>query len=480
MTVTAEPRTSDTATLKAAGQDRTIKRERRRRGAAFGLLVSAQLVVMLDTSIVNVALPSIQADLTLSPAALTWVVNAYVLTFGGLLLLSGRAADLFGRRRMFTFGSGLFTVGTLLAAGAVNEHMLVAGRIIQGAGAAALSPAAMSLLLLTFPGPARAKAMSAWGAASAVGGATGVFLGGLLTATFGWSAVFLVTVPVSLASIVLARRVLEEPTTASRHRFDVPGAAAITGAVVALVRGALGAAGGEWTSRPVLSSFAAAAALTAVFIYLERRATEPLVPLDLFGSRVLSTGVCLAVLGGAARASSFVLVALYLQQALHMAPGAAGLSMVPTSVTGFVASLTVLPRAIKAFGPRRTLVIGLLILAGGQLWLASQQGGGYPFGVLPGLLLVAIGVALSFTPTTMVIASSVPDTRTGLASGLAGSATQVGAALGTAAFTAVGMAVSASSAGVLNASGFTAAFTAAALVSLVTALLGGTIARGVR
>jgi MFS family permease len=322
--------------------------------------------------------------------------------------------------------------------------------------------------------------MSAWGAASAVGGATGVFLGGILTGTFGWSAVFLVTVPFSLAFIALARRVLDETSTGTRHRFDAPGAAAITGAVIALVHGALGAADGQWTSTSVLASFAAFAALTAAFIHIERHTAEPLVPLELFRSRILSTGVGLAVLGGAARASSFVLVALYLQQALHMAPRQAGLSMVPTSVTGFVVSLAFLPRVLRVLGPRRTLVAGLVVLAAGHLWLAyGPHGAGYPVAVLPGLLLVAVGVALSFTPTTMVIASSVPETHTGLASGLAGSATQVGAALGTAVFTAIGIAVSGSAAsgGTLNTSGFTAAFTAAAVVALATAALGCTVAR---
>ena len=196
---------------------------RHRRSVALGLLVSAQFVVMLDTSIVNVALPSIQADLGLGPTGITWVVNAYVLTFGSLLLMSGRAADLFGRRRMFVAGSTLFAAGTLLAAGAANPTMLVAGRIIQGTGAAALSPAAMSLLLLTFPGPARARAMSIWGAASGLGGATGVFAGGLLAGTFGWSSVFLVTVPVSLAAVLL-------PGTCSR-RVRVASDASSTGAV---------------------------------------------------------------------------------------------------------------------------------------------------------------------------------------------------------------------------------------------------------
>jgi MFS family permease len=193
-----------------------------RRWVALGLLVCAQFVVMLDTSIVNVALPSIQADLHLSSTAVTWVVNAYVLAFGGLLLLSGRAADLFGRRRMFVTGSAAFTAGTLLAAFASNPTLLIGARVIQGIGAAALSPAAMSLLLLTFPGPARARAMSIWGAASGLGGATGIFLGGVLAGTFRWSSVFLITVPVSVAAS-------SSPGRCSRRERAAP-AAGSTGA----------------------------------------------------------------------------------------------------------------------------------------------------------------------------------------------------------------------------------------------------------
>jgi MFS family permease len=351
----------------------------KRRSLALGLLVSAQFMVMLDTSIVNVALPSIQSDLALGPAGVAWVVNAYVLAFGGLLVLSGRVADLFGRRRMFIGGSALFTLGTLVAAAAANQWMLLGGRVIQGAGAAALSPAAMSLLLLTVPGPARARAMSLWGAASAVGGATGVFLGGLLTGALGWQAVFLVTVPIS-----------------------------VSGAVVALVHGALGLAENGVTTSTVVS-LGIAAALVGAFITIERRAPEPLVPLDLFGHGVVSTGV---------------------------------------------------------------------VLAAGHLWLAyAPTGAGYTVAVLPGLFLVATGVAFSFTPTTMVIAGAMPDAHAGLASGLAGSATQVGSALGTSVFTAVGIAVAGTAAGTLGSSGFTAAFTAAAVVSLATAGLGCTLVR---
>lgn len=442
--------------------------DRRRRRGALGLLVSAQFVVMLDTSIVNVALPSMQADLALAPGALAWVVNAYVLTFGGLLLLFGRVADLVGRRRMFAVGSALFTVGTLLAACASTEWLLVAGRVVQGAGAAALSPAAMSLLLVTFPGEQRARAMSLWGTASTVGGATGVLAGGLLAGTFGWPSVFLVTVPATVAAVVLAPRWLDDTPRGVRRHFDAAGAVTVTAAVVALVHSALGVV--EHGSSPsVLAGFAVAAVLSGAFVVAERRARDPLVPLELFGARGMSTGVALAVLGGSARASTFVLVALYLQQALAMSPERAGLAMVPTSVAGFVVSLTLLPAVLRRVGPARSLVAGLVVLAAGHLWLAQAPAPhGYAIAVLPGLLLVATGVALSFTPTTMVIASATPASHSGLASGLAASATQVGAALGTASFTAVAFA----------SGGFSAAFTAAAVVAVATALLGTTIARG--
>ncbi|MBJ7358708.1 MFS transporter [Nocardioides sp.] len=441
---------------------------RRRRTAALAALVSAQFVVMLDTSIVNVALPSIQADLGLDATSLSWVVNAYVVTFGGLLLLFGRVADLLGRRRVFTAGSAVFTVGTLLAAAANHESVLVAGRIVQGAGAAALAPAAMALLLVNFPGEHRARAMSLWGAASTVGGATGVFAGGLLTGAFGWSSVFLVTVPVSVAAAFSATRVLDDSPPVPGRRFDLLGAALVTAAVVALVQGALGAVEGEWTSPRAVIGLSAAVGLLAAFVAVERRVPDPLVPLHLFRSPVLSTGVALSVLGGAARASTFVLVALYVQKALRMSPELGGLAMVPTSVAGFVVSLTLLPRVLRAVGPRRSLVVGLTVLAGGHLWLAhGPADAAYPVAVLPGLLLVATGVALSFTPTTMVIASAAPDSHAGLASGLASSATQVGAALGTAVLTAIA----------LSGAGFSAAFTAAAGTALVTALLGSTIVR---
>ena len=465
-------------TTATAPSSTTASTMTRRDRVTLGLLVSAQFLVMLDTSIVNVALPSIQQELDFGPAAVTWVVNSYVLAFAGLLLLSGRAADLVGRRRVFVSGAALFTAGTLLAAMAFNQEMLIIGRVVQGVGAAGLSPAAMSLLLATFPAAQRARAMGAWGAASTLGGATGVVSGGVLAGTLGWRAVFLVTVPVSLAAVTLGRRLLGEDPPGVRRTVDWAGAAAVTGAVITLVHGAVDAVDHAWTSPRVAGLLAVSLTLMVAFVAIERRATDPLVPLELFRSRLLRRGTLVALLGGASRASTFVLVALYFQQVLAMSPEQAGFAMVPTSLTGFAISLTVLPRLLGVIGPVRSLVLGLVVLAAGHLWLAYvPTGSGYVLSVLPGLLLVATGVALSFTPTTLVVASAVPATHTGLASGLAGASMQIGGALGTAVFIVIGITAGRPVHGALDTSGFSAAFTAAAVVSLLTAALGATLAR---
>jgi predicted MFS family arabinose efflux permease len=242
-----------------------------------------------------------------------------------------------------------------------------------------------------------------------------------------------------------------------------------------MVHGVLGVAENGWTSSS-LAGVIVFVALGAAFVRVERRAAEPVLPLGLFGSPAVSSGVGLALLGGAARASTFVLVALFLQQALDMDPQHAGLAMVPTSLTGLLVNLTLLPRLVRRFGEHRTLVAGMVVLAAGHLWLAfAPAGAGYAAGVLPGLLLAATGVALSFTPTTMVLAAAMPQTHAGLASGLAGSATQVGSALGTSTFTAIGIAAGGAALGTLSPLGFTAAFTAAAVTSVATAALGWTI-----
>lgn len=462
----------------AASEHQLVTTTARRDRLTLGLLVSAQFLVMLDGSIVNVALPSIQDELDFGPAAVTWVVNAYVLAFAGLLLLSGRAADLIGRRRVFVSGAAVFTVGTLLAAAAVTQEMLVLGRVVQGVGAAGLSPAAMSLLLATFPAAQRARAMATWGAASTLGGATGVVSGGVLAGTVGWRAVFLVTVPVSLAAVALGRRVLADDPASVRRGFDWAGAAVVSGAVIALVHGAVDAVDHPFTSPRVGGLLAASIVLMVTFVAIEHRAKDPLVPLDLFASVQLRRGTIVALLGSGSRASSFVLVALYFQQVLALSPEQAGVAMVPTSLAGFAVSLTVLPRLLVAVGPVRSMISGLVVLAAGHLWLAYvPTGHGYAIAVLPALLLVATGVAMSFTPTTMVMAAALPTTHTGLASGLAGTSMQIGGALGTAVFVVIGLRLGGSTHGVLDDAGFSAAFTAAALVSLLTAALAATLAR---
>ena len=416
-----------------------------------------------------------------APTAVTWVVNAYVLAFGGLLLLSGRAADLFGRRRMFVAGSAVFTVGTLLAAFATSQGLLVGGRIVQGVGAAALSPAAMSLLLLTYPGPQRARAMSIWGAASALGGATGVMAGGLLVGTLR----LVVGVPRDRAR--LGRRRRHRP---ARCCPKVP--AALAAGSTGTARPPSPAPSSPWSTAPSASPNADSTSPTVLASLAasgrprsrssSRSSAAP--PTHscrstLFRSRTLSTGVGLAVLGGAARASTFVLVALYLQQALAMAPQQAGLAMVPTSLTGFAFSLCTAaadlarPRPAaqprpRAGGPRRRPPVAGLRTASERV-RSSQSS--------PASCSSPSASPSASRPPPWSSPRPRPRSHAGLASGLAGSATQVGAALGTATFTAIGISVGAPATTELGATGFSAAFTAAAVVALATAALGSTISR---
>lgn len=454
-------------------------RLRARQRVALVALVSAQFVVMLDTAVVNVALPSIQQDLGLSQTGLAWVVNAYFLAFGGFLLLSGRASDLFGNRRMFMVGAALVTATTLLAGFAPNETVLVLARALQGLGAAVLSPAALSIILVQFPGHGRAKAMGAWGAASAAGGAIGVSAGGLVTAAFGWQWVFFLTVPATVLAFACAPLLFAGPGgNRTRREFDGWGAITVTGGALALIYATLSVADRGWSSPQTIGGAVVGIGLLLAFVMIERRAADPILPLALFQDRAVSAGVVVGLLGGAARVSTFFLSALYLQQVLALEPGPAGIAMVPTSVAGFLVSLLLLPRIIRALGAARTLTLGLLLLACGHLWLSrTPPGAGYAVDVLPGLLLAAAGVALSFTPSTMVIASGVPSTMSGLASGLANASSQIGAALGIAAFTALAaLSANASVAagltdGAALARGFQAAFIAAGSVAALGALV---------
>ena len=463
--------TGSVGTFLGAGISPARARSLRTPRGSLPVLVVAQFLVMLDTSVVNVALPTIQSELGLAPTGLAWVVNAYFLAFGGLLLVAGRAAEIFGGRRMFLIGATIVAAATVAAGFAPNGGVLVGARALQGVGAAALSTAALSLILHDYPGSHRAKAMGAWGAASAAGGAFGVALGGLVTSVGGWQWVFFLTTPIAIGAIIAAPSRLQAPRPErTRVPLDFLGALTITGASLALISAILSGADNGWDSPPTLLLIATTTGLVAAFIAVEWTAADPIIPLSVLRNPATSVGIGIGLVGGAARVSTFFLTALFLQQVLLLTPGIAGLAMVPTSVAGFVVSLLILPRVIRRLGANRTLLLGLLLLAVGHFWLARQSmNSSYGFDVLPGLLIAAAGVALSFTPSTMVIAESVPAERTGLASGLANASSQIGGAVGVSAFSSI--AAIASGQQDSTAAGFPAAFIAAGVAALLGAAL---------
>lgn len=401
-------------------------------------LVAAQLVVMLDSSILNVALPSIAADLDLTATGTAWVLNAYFLTFGGLLLVSGRAADVFGRRRLFLSGTAVLVVGSLLGALADTEALLVTARLLQGAGAAMLSPAAMSVILARFTGPARTRTMSWWGAASTIGGAAGVSVGGLLTAGFGWQSVMLVTAAMSAANGVAGWITLPRDIAGARRRFDAAGAGLLTAAAIAVVFAVLRAPHAGIASVQVLLPGAFAIAAVVAFVFVERRSADPVLPLPALRDPRVAGGIVVNMLGGAARIACFVLVALLMQQVLEYDPATAGLAMLPTSLAGFAVSTMLLPRALARLGPEKVTLLGLAMLVVAHTLFASLDVGvPYLWRVLPVLLIAATGVAFSFTPTTLVIADGMTARNAGVSSGLASSTAQIGGAIGIAVFGAI-------------------------------------------
>ena len=401
-------------------------------------LVAAQLVVMLDSSILNVALPSIAEDLGLTAVGTAWVLNAYFLTFGGLLLISGRAADVFGRRRMFLIGAGVLAAGSVLGGFAPDETMLVLARLVQGAGSAMLSPAAMSVILATFSGTTKTQTMAWWGAASTAGGALGVTVGGILTAGFGWQSVMFVTAAAAALVGVAGGLRLERDTPATRRTFDATGAALITLAAGAVVYGVLSIPHAGLASVEVVVAAVVALAAGIGFVLVERRSSDPVLSLPALREPRVAGGIVINLLGGGARIACFVLVALLIQQVLGYDPAVAGLAMLPTSLAGFAISTLVLPRALARFGPERVTVIGLLLLVVAHLLFATiDYGVPYAWRVLPVLVIAAAGVAFSFTPTTLVISSGMAARNAGVSSGLASSTAQIGGAIGIAAFGAV-------------------------------------------
>jgi EmrB/QacA subfamily drug resistance transporter len=403
-----------------------------RRWLALALLCVAQFVVVLDASIVNVALPTIGEALDFTESNLPWVVNAYVLTFGGFLLLGGRMADLLGRRRVFMFGLVLFALASLAGGLATSSGQLIAARAVQGLGAAILSPAALSIVATTFrDGAERNKALGVWGAVAGSGGAAGVLLGGVLTEGLGWEWVLWVNVPIGIAAAAIAPTLIAESRNEEEVRhFDVAGAVAITGGLSALVYALVDANSAGWGSTQTIGLLALAAVLLIVFAAVERRSRAPLVPFSIFRVRTITGANVVGILVGASLFSMFYFISLYMQQVLGYSPIHAGLSYLPLAVTIIVAA-GLAGQLVTRFGFKPILAVGMALVALGLVWFSRVSVGGSFLGDLLGpSLLVAIGLGFGFVTSTIAAVSGVKEREQGLASGLINTSQQIGGALG--------------------------------------------------
>jgi EmrB/QacA subfamily drug resistance transporter len=442
----------------------------RRRWVALALLCVTQFMVILDAAIVNVALPTIGRALDFSQDNLSWVVNAYVLTFGGFLLLGGRMADLLGRRRVFIGGLILFALASLAGGLSTNAGQLIAARAVQGLGAAIVSPAALSIVTTTFrDGAERNKALGAWGAVAGSGGAAGVLLGGVLTDGPGWEWVLWVNVPIGLAAAAIAPVLLAESREESATRtFDLAGAVSITAALSALVYGLVDAPNAGWGSTQTVGLLALSAALLLAFVVIERRSSNPVVPFGVFRIRTVTGANVVGILTGGALLSMFFFISLYMQQVLGYSAIEAGLSYLPLALTIIVAA-GLASQLVTRIGFKPVLAVGMVFIAGGLVWFSRVSPGGSFLGdILGPSLLAAVGLGLSFVPVTIAAVSGVPDREAGLASGLINTSQQVGGALGLAILSTVATSVtgSAVSADALT-DGFRAAFLGGAAIAAV-------------
>jgi EmrB/QacA subfamily drug resistance transporter len=392
----------------------------------------AQFMVVLDATVVNIALPSIQKGLSFSDADLQWVINAYTLVFGGFLLLGGRAADLLGRKRLFVAGIALFSAASLLNGLAQSSGMLIAGRALQGLGGALVSPAALSILMTSFPGNAeRTKALGVWSAVVAGGAAAGLLLGGILTDLLSWEWIFFVNVPVGIVAVASALRFVPESRDETAHRsFDLAGATTVTSGLIVLVYGIVKAQEYGWGSARTLATIAISAALLVAFVLIERRSPAPLVRLNMFRSRTLTAANVAMMLVASGMFSMFFFASLYVQEVLGYSPLKAGLAFLPVTF-GMIVGAGVAQAAIRRFGPRVVGVVGVTLAAGGMLWLTGLPvQGHYVSDLLVGLLPMSIGMGLTFVPVTLLATAGVAPEDSGLASGLLNTSQQVGGALG--------------------------------------------------
>ncbi len=393
----------------------------------------AQFMVILDVSIVNVALPSMRADLHFSPTSLQWVVNAYTLTFAGFLMLGGRAGDLLGRRRVFLAGTALFALTSLACAVASSRGTLIGARALQGMAGAVISPATLSIVTSSLPeGPARNRGLGAWAAMGGLGAASGALLGGALTQSFGWPAIFLINVPLGAAVVAFGARILIEGRREDIDRhFDLAGALLVTVGLVGVTLGIVRSEAFGWGSAQVLLPIAAGVLLLALFVVVEGRfARVPLVPISIFRLPTLRAANLIVVLMYAALFSMWFFLTLYMQQVLHYDALGAGLAFVPLTL-GVVTGSTLAPRMISRSSVRVVLTGGMLSASTGMVLLTGvRPGGTYLLQVLPGGMLCTVGMGLSLVAATIAAVQGVPSAQSGLASGLLNTSRLVGGALG--------------------------------------------------
>ena len=409
------------------------------RWLVLAVTVAAQFMVILDVSVVNVALPAIKDDLHFSQEGLQWVITAYAILFGGTLLLGGRLADLLGRRRMFLAGVGLFTLASLLSGLASSEGELILTRALQGLGGALLAPAALSIVVTTFrEGHDRNVALAVWGAISGVGGAVGVLLGGLLTSYLGWSWIFFVNLPVGIGVLAVSPWLLSESRVAvARRHFDVLGATSVTAGLMVLVYAITRASQHGWGNSVTVGLFATAAALISAFVAIEARSPAPLLPLRIFRLRTLSAANATMMTVGAVAFGQFFLLTLYLQEVLRYSALQTGVAFVTITVT-LIAVTNLAQKLTTRLGARPVLTTGLLLTAAGSALYARMPADGHYFwNVVPGLALSGVGLALTFVPVMIAGLTGVEHADAGVASGLINTSRQIGGAIGLAAVTTI-------------------------------------------
>ncbi|RGC65357.1 putative MFS-type transporter EfpA [Micromonospora sp. MW-13] len=442
---------------------------------ALGLIALAQFMVIMDTSIIGVALPRMQADLGFSPENLSWVFNAYVVAFGGLLLLGGRLSDLFGARRMFTAGWLILLVGSAAAGLADSVAVELAARAVQGAGAALIAPSALTLLMMLFGAEPRelTKALALYGAAAPAGGTAGVFLGGVITEYVSWPWVFYINIPIALLA-VLATPALMPAGGARRGSLDVAGAVTVTAGLGAAVYAVVRAPEVGWASGQTWLALAGAVAALAAFVAIQAARREPLMRLSIFRAPNLAAANIAQLLLGAAWIPMWFYLNLYLQQVLGYSAFPSGAALLPMTVLIMVGMIALAPRAINRFGPKPMVVTGLAVLAAGLGWLALiRPDGSFAADVLPASLVAALGMSLAFIPSLGTAISSARPEEGGLASGIVNTSYQVGSALGLAAMTAVAASFGASQLGDLPAltDGYSAAFIGAGIIAASGAVI---------